>query len=162
MNRGNAAFLGVGEEDRDAVGGLHGEEETRAVGDGGVTAAGIGRGRIEDVGDVGVELFKGDEGKIGGTEGGLEAATVFGDVFAGVPIGKAEVENGLAVQLGDAAGNRGKTVEEARHFGERGDLERLEAWAHLRSPGFFGRAWFAGRPRFGHARISINCREPSV
>jgi hypothetical protein len=41
--------------------------------------------------DVGVDLFEGDELKIAGAEGGLEAAAIFEDVFAGVPIGEAEI-----------------------------------------------------------------------
>jgi hypothetical protein len=41
--------------------------------------------------DVGVDLLEGDELEIVGPEGGLEAAAIFEDVFAGVPIGEAEI-----------------------------------------------------------------------
>ena len=59
---GDGAFLGVNEEDGDTVGGLDGQEEVGAVGDGGVASAGIGRGPrlVEEVDYVGVELLQGD------------------------------------------------------------------------------------------------------
>jgi len=60
VDGGDGAFFGVNQEDGDAVGGLDGEEEARAVGDGGIATARIGGGGVEDVDYVGVELFKGD------------------------------------------------------------------------------------------------------
>jgi hypothetical protein len=57
VDGGNGAFLGVDEEDGDAIGGLDGEEEAGAVGDGGIAAAGVGGGGVEEVDYVGVELF---------------------------------------------------------------------------------------------------------
>lgn len=77
VDGGDGAFFGVDEEDRDAVGGLDGQEEAGTVGDAGVATAGIGWGGVEEVDHVGVELFEGDEGKIGGACGRLEAAAVF-------------------------------------------------------------------------------------
>jgi hypothetical protein len=47
--------------------------------------------------DVGVKLFQGDESMICCAEGELETAAIFQNVFAGVPIGKAEIENALAI-----------------------------------------------------------------
>jgi len=40
-----------------------------------------------------VDLFEGCEGKIAGTQSGLEAAAVFEDVFAGVPINETEIQD---------------------------------------------------------------------
>jgi len=82
----DGAFFGVEEEDGNAVGGLDGQEEGGAVGDAGIATAGIGRWSVEEEDYVGVELLEIDEGEIGGTCGGLEAAAVFLDVFAGVPV----------------------------------------------------------------------------
>ena len=41
--------------------------------------------------DVGVDLFEGDELEVVCTEGGLEAAAIFENIFAGVPVGEAEI-----------------------------------------------------------------------
>lgn len=57
-----------------------------------------------------MELLEGDEGRIARAEGGLETAAVFEDIFAGIPVGKAEVEDGLVVEGGDTAGAGGKAV----------------------------------------------------
>ena len=42
VNGGDGALLGVDQEDRNAVGGLHGEEEARSIGDQTITATGPG------------------------------------------------------------------------------------------------------------------------
>jgi len=57
VDGGDGAFFGVHEEDRDAVGGLDGQEEAWAVGDAGVATAGIGGGGVKEVDYVRVELF---------------------------------------------------------------------------------------------------------
>lgn len=97
VDGGYGAFFGVDEENGDAVGGLDGKEEAGAVGDGGVTSAGLVGNGVEEVDDVGVDLFEGEELEITRAEGGLEAAAVFEDVFAGVPVGEAEVEDFFGV-----------------------------------------------------------------
>jgi hypothetical protein len=40
---------------------------------------------------IGVDLFEGDELEVADAEGGLEAAAIFDDIFARVPIGEAEI-----------------------------------------------------------------------
>jgi hypothetical protein len=85
------AILGVDEEYGDAVGSLDADEEAGAVGGGGVAFAWLVGGSIEEMDDVGVDLFEGDELEVVGTEGGLQAAAVFEDVFASVPIGETEI-----------------------------------------------------------------------
>jgi len=91
VDGGYGAVFGVDEEDGDAVGGLDAEEEAGAVGSGGVALAGLVGGCVEEMDDVGMDLLEGDELEIGGAEGGLEAAAVFENVFARVPIGEAEI-----------------------------------------------------------------------
>jgi hypothetical protein len=126
VDGGDGPFFVVDEEDGDAIGGLDGEEEARAVGDGGVAAAGVGGRGVEEMDDVGMELFERDQGEAGGAESGLEAAAIFEDVFAGVPVGEAEVEDFFGFKGGDAAGAGGEAVEEEGEFGEGGDLEELK------------------------------------
>ena len=43
---------------------------------------------VEEMDDIRMDLFQGDEMKTGCAEGGLEAATVFEDVLFGVPVGE--------------------------------------------------------------------------
>ena len=57
----------------------------------------------------------------------MEKAAVFEDVFLGVPVGEAEIEDFLGALIGDAAGFGAETVDEPREIGERGDLKELEA-----------------------------------
>ena len=77
MDGGYGSFFGVHEEDRGAVGGLDSQEEAGAVGDGSIAFARLARDGVEEVDDVGVDLFEGDELEIAGAEGGLESAAVF-------------------------------------------------------------------------------------
>jgi len=112
VNGGDSALFGVDEENGDAIGGLDGEEQAGAVGDGGVALADLGRGGVEKVDDVGMDLLQGDEFQVGGAEGGLEAAAVLEDVFLGVPVRKAQIEEFLAVLSADAAGLGAEAVDE--------------------------------------------------
>ena len=91
VDGGYGAVFGIDEKDGDAVGGLDAEEKAGAVGGGGVSRTGLGWDAFEKMDDVGMDLFEGDELEIGGAESGLEAAAIFEDVFAGVPIGEAKI-----------------------------------------------------------------------
>lgn len=126
VNGGDGALFRVDQEDRNAVSGLHGEEEARTIGHQSITAAGFGGCGLEDVNHVGVDLLQRDEWKIGGAEGGLEAAAVFETVFAGVPVGEAEVEDFFTVEAGHAARPCAETMNEPRQFGKGGDLKELD------------------------------------
>ena len=81
-----------------------------------------------------MDLFEGDELEIAGAEGRLEAAAIFEYVFAGVPIGEAEIQYLLAVSIRDTGGLGAEAVDEPGEFVEGVDLEDLEA------------AGFAGEP----------------
>ena len=91
VDGGYGAVLGVDEDYGDAVGSLDAEEEAGTVGGGGVAFAGLVGGCVEVMDDVGMDLLEGDELELAGTEGGLEAAAIFEDVFASVLISEAEV-----------------------------------------------------------------------
>ena len=125
MNGGDGALFGVDEEDRNAVSGLNAQEKARAVGDGRIALAGLGRCDVEKVDDVGMDLFKRNELQVGRPEGGLEAAAVFEDVVLGVPFGEAEIENSFAALTADATGFGAEAVDEPGQFCESGDLENL-------------------------------------
>jgi len=57
MNGGDGSLFGVDEENRDTVGGLDAQKEAGAIGGGGVAAAGFGGYSIEQVDDIGMDLF---------------------------------------------------------------------------------------------------------
>jgi len=111
VDGGYGTVFGVDEEDGDAVGGLDAEEEAGTAGSGGVALARLVGGGVEEMDDVGMDLLEGDELEIVGAEGGLEAATIFEDVFARVPIGEAEIKSFLAVEPADAAGAGAEAVD---------------------------------------------------
>ena len=123
MDGGSGAFFGIDEEDRDAVGSLDAEEEAGSVGDRGVAFAGLFGGGGERPDDCGVDLLEIDEREFLSAEGGLEFFAVFEDVFASVPVGEAEVEDLLSVEIGDAAGGGAETVEEPGKFFEGVEFE---------------------------------------
>jgi hypothetical protein len=89
VDGGDGAFFGVDQEDGYAVGGLDGEEKPRVACGAGVAAAGIGGGVVEEVDYIGVELFQGNEREIRSAGGDLEAAAVFLDILAAIPVGEA-------------------------------------------------------------------------
>jgi hypothetical protein len=91
MDRSDGAFFRVDEENGDAVGSLYTKKEIGTVGDGSVAAARLSGRGVEEMDDVGVDLFQRNEFETGSGESGLEAAAVFEDVFSGVPFGETQV-----------------------------------------------------------------------
>ena len=87
--------------------------------------ANFSRSAVEKMDYIGMDLLQGDEFQVRGAEGGLEAAAVFEDVFPGVPVGEAQVEDSLAVLSTDAAELCAEAVDEPGEFGEGGGLEDL-------------------------------------
>ncbi len=127
VDSGDGAFFRVDKENGNAIGGLDGQEQTGAVSDGGVSLANLSKWCVEEMDHVGVDLLQGDEFHVGDTEGGLEAATVFEDVFVGVPFCETEIKNFWAVLTADAAGFGAETMDEPGEFCERGNLEELNS-----------------------------------
>jgi len=70
-----------------------------------------------------VDLFEVDEREFLRAESGLKPFTIFDHVFTGVPIGEAEIERLLAIEIGDAAGGGAETVEEPGKFFEGVEFE---------------------------------------
>jgi len=70
-----------------------------------------------------MELFEGDEGKIVGAEGGLEAAAVFEDVLAGIPFGEAEIQHLGAGEFADSSRKSAETVDQPGKFAEGRNFE---------------------------------------
>ena len=116
VNCCDGALLRIDEENRDTVGGLDGKQKAGAVGDGSVSAARFGGRGVEKMDDVGMDLFQRNELEVGCAESGLEAASIFEDVFFSVPFGETEIENFFSVQEADTAGLGAVTVHEPGEF----------------------------------------------
>ncbi len=58
-----------------------------------------------------MDLVQGNQSQIGGAQGGLEAALVFFDVFAGVPFDRAQIQDFFAFDVADAAWAGAETVD---------------------------------------------------
>lgn len=91
MNRGHGAFLRIHEKNWNTVRRLDPEQQTRAIRDGSVAAAGFNRGSIEELDRIGVKLLERDKREIVGAKSRLKPQAVFQDVFAGVPFGRAQI-----------------------------------------------------------------------
>ncbi len=127
MNSGDCTLPWVDEKDRNAIRGLHGEKKAHAVCDGSVAAARFARRGVECVNDVGVKLFERGEREIVCAERGLEAAAIFQNVFAGIPVGEAEIQNFSALQVADATWPSAETVDQPGKLREGWDLEDANA-----------------------------------
>jgi hypothetical protein len=127
VNGSHRALLGINEEDGNAISGLYAEEQSRAIRSGGIAPAWLGGSGVQKMDDVGMDLLERNEFEVGRAEGGLEAAAVFEDILASVPIGEAEVQHFLAIQRGDAAGAGAEAVDQPGNFGERGYLQDFNA-----------------------------------
>ena len=114
------------------------KEEAGTVGHGGIALAGFGRCSVEKMDDVGMDLLQEDKLQVGSAEGGLKVAAVFEDVFLGVPFGETEIEDFLAVLIGDAAGLGAETVDEPGEFCEGGRLEDSDAAGFAFDPVWVG------------------------
>src|ERR1041385_722740 len=72
---------------------------------------------------VGVELEDGNQRGLRRTDRGLQAQAVLLNVFPGVPLGKPEVQDALAIQLAGAARPRGEAVDEPRELRKLWNLQ---------------------------------------
>lgn len=90
-------------------------------------------------------MFESDEREFLRAEGGLEFLAVGENVFAGIPVGEAEIQNLPAIELGDAAGSSAETVDKPGEFGKRFKLKDLQAANRLEMPG--SRDFYASRRR---------------
>ena len=127
MNGSYSAFLGIDNDDWDAIGRLHGKEQTGAIGGGGVAFARVCRRGGKQVDGVGMNLLERREGKFLSAKRGLQKAAVFVNVLACIPFHDAEIEDGLAIKDADAAGARAESVNEPLEFAEWRELKDLQA-----------------------------------
>jgi hypothetical protein len=134
MDGGDRAFFRIDEEYRHAIGGLDGEEQAGAVGDGGIAFAGTGGWLRENTNYVRVDLLEGNEIEIGRTEGGLKVASIFEHVFASVPLHKAEIEDFFGFERTCAAGAGAEAVDEPGELAEGGELQNLQAAELAKTP----------------------------
>jgi len=122
---GDGAFFWIDQEDGDAIGSLDAEQEAGSAGERSVALTGLFGGGGERPDDGGMNLLEIDEREFLGAESSLEFLAVFEDVLAGVPVGEAEIENFLSVEIGDATGDGAETVEEPRNFFEGVEFENF-------------------------------------
>jgi holo-[acyl-carrier protein] synthase len=74
-----------------------------------------------------MDLFEREERHGAGSESGLEAATVFEDIFGSVPVSKAKIEDVLAVERTDAARPSTEAVNQPRKVDKGGHLQDSNA-----------------------------------
>ena len=99
-----------------------------------VTFAGFGDRPRDDPNYIRVDLLEWNEIEIGGTEGGLEAAAIFEDVFAGVPFHEAEIEDFFGFKGAHAAGASAETVDQPGELEKRGKFDYLQTTSLARAP----------------------------
>ena len=95
MNRGDDAVVGVGQQNGNAIGGLHGDEQSGSRGDERVALQNVRRHDFDNVNDVGMNLAESDELHGLRAERFLKEAAVFFHARAFVPIAEAQVQDGL-------------------------------------------------------------------
>ena len=109
---------------------------------------------VEGTDDVGVDLVERYQRQISGAYRGLETASVFLNVFAGVPVYGAEIQSLFAFDIAYAAGARAEAVDQPWDFCEGWDLEYAYAVRVPLRPNFFG---WTGLWVFGVAALPGRC-----
>jgi hypothetical protein len=82
-----------------------------------------------------MDLFERNEFEIGSPDGGLEETAIFEDVFPGVPIHKAEIEDFFGFERANTAWAGAEAVDEPGKFEERRKFENLQAAGLAEPPG---------------------------
>ncbi len=139
MDGGHGAILGINEKNRNAVRGLDREEQARTIGSGGVAAARCSGRSIKELNDVRMNLAESAERQAFRAEGGLQAATIFENVFPNVPFRETKIQNLLSAKITHAAGPRAESVNQPGNLGQRGCLENPQAAGLVFGPVLGGR-----------------------
>ena len=151
VDGGNCTFFRIDDEYRNAIGSLDAEEETGAVRCGCVAFAGVGGRLGKNANHVRVDLLERNEFKIGSAERGLKEAAIFEDVFGGVPLHEAEIEDFFGFEGACAAGPGAEAMDEPRQLAERSEFENLQGTGLANEP----RRRNAGSRRFrGCSRLA--------
>jgi hypothetical protein len=153
VDGGNGALFRIDEEYRDAIGGLDGEEEAGANRGGGVSFAVASRRLRENSNYIRVDLLERNEFKITCINGGLKEAAIFEDVFAGIPIHKAEIEDFFGFERTNSTGAGAEAVDKPGKLEEGGELENLQA-AGLAQPPRLSDTWDRRRRGRGLTRAA--------
>jgi len=135
VNGGDGTFPRIDKKNRDAIGGLDGEEDAGAVGGGGIAFAGVLDRRRHEMDDIGVDLLESREVEIRGAQSGLKFASIGEDVFASVPFHEAEVQDLFGFESTCAAGAGAEGVDKPGEFAEGSEFEELEALGFAEAPG---------------------------
>lgn len=126
MNHSDRAIFGIDEKNRDAIRGLNSKEQARTIRDGGVSAARLGRRRFKELNDVRVNLLQGNELEVISAESGLKTAAIFENVFFGVPIGEAKIQDLLTAEVAHAARPSAESMDQPGNFRQRGSLKNAQ------------------------------------
>jgi len=116
VDGGDDLFFRIDEKDRNAIGGLNGDEKTGSLGKRSVPLARFFGSGSEGPDDGRMDLLQGNKREFFSAERGLEFFAVRKDVFTGVPIGKAKVEDFAAVEVGGAARSGAEAVDKPEEF----------------------------------------------
>ena len=112
MNGGYGASSGVDEKNRDAVGGLYGQQEAGTVCGGGITPARFKGSSVDEMDQIGMDLLERNEPEVRRAEGELEAAAVLQCMFSTVPFRETEIQDLPATHGADTAGASAKTMDQ--------------------------------------------------
>jgi len=124
---------------------LNGEQKTRVWGGGSIAYRGrIGRGGVKNLNGVRVNLLESDQAERFATDAILKSSAVLSDVFAGIPIGKTQIQNILPVERTDSSFTGAEAMHQPRKFSERRELKNAKTVRGFQGP------WIGERPvRFG-------------
>ena len=75
---------------------------------------------------IGVNLAEPAKRHVIRSEGGLEAAAVFENIFLRVPLCETEIQNLFATKIAHAAGTRAEPMDQPGDFGQRSSLEHAQ------------------------------------
>ena len=65
----------------------------------------------------------------------MEFLAIFENIFASIPVGEAQIEDSLAVEVGNAAESRAEAVDEPGEFLESVEFENFQVASGTESPG---------------------------
>jgi hypothetical protein len=138
MNRGDGALLWIDQQNRNAIGRLHAEQQAGRVGERSIASAGPVRRRLNESHDGRMELAERNQPRLRCAESRLESLAILDHHFAMIPIRETEIQNAFTgFQGACAAGSRAETVDEPGEFPEQREFENLQAANGAQRPGRF-------------------------
>jgi hypothetical protein len=135
VNCSDRALPWIDKKNRDAIGGLNGQQKTRERSGRGIADRSRIRGGVENLNGVRVNLLESDQGERFAADTILKCGAVFSYVFASVPIGKTQIQNILAIQRADSSFAGAETMNQPREFSEGHELQNAKTVLDFQCPG---------------------------